>query len=98
MAEGEGCSSWNVLVARPTADTEHFQGADCKLWDRDPLSFRPAGVLLLYPYSLRLLGVSVARMGGDYGPLSALKCVSELPAPGPAVSMARDFFLCDGHS
>lgn len=49
-------------------------------------------------YSLRFLGVSVAKMGGEFSPLSALKRVSELPEPGPAVSMAKDFFLCDGHS
>lgn len=38
---GQGCSSWNVLVAGTTADTEHSQDADCKLLGRDSLSLWP---------------------------------------------------------
>lgn len=85
--QAEGCSSWNE-------DTEHFQDADCKLLGRDSLSLWPAVFLLLYVFS----EVPVAKMEGDFSPLSALKGVSELPEPGPAVNMAKDLFLCDGHS
>lgn len=92
---GEGFSSWNALMARTTAGTGHFQDADCKHLGRDS---RFSGLVSFYCYSLRLLGVSVAKMGGEHRPLSALKCISELPEPGPAANMAKAFFLCDGHS
>lgn len=39
-------------MARTTADTEHFQGADSKLLGRDSLFFWPGEVLLLYIHIL----------------------------------------------
>lgn len=92
---GEGFSSWNALMVRTTAGTGHFQHADCKHLGRDSCF---SGLVSFYCYSLRLLGVSVAKMGGEHRPLFALKCISELPEPGPAANMAKAFFLCDGHS
>ena len=84
-------------MARTTAGTYHFQGAGCKLLGRD-FCFSGLVSLCCHIYSLRLLGVSVAKMGEECRPSSALKLISDLPEPGPAVNMVKDFSLYDGHS
>lgn len=84
-------------MAKNTAGTYHFHDADCKLLGMDFCFSGPVS-LCCHIYALRLLGISVAKMGKECRPSSALKLILDLPEPGSAVNEVNNFSLYDEQS